>query len=589
MHALDGKTVYIRRDGDLFSAHEARTKPFVNRSVPRCPPADPPPAAPIPPIRTNTRAPDLPAQLPAAARVFSTHPVDPNSHHHPRWDTAKKAEIDAFRAMDCMRAVTATDVPKGTQVFDFVWRVTYKENRGNGKAPARARFCIAGNRDWHKESNVPTSPVTPQRAIRTLLAAAVILGFTLRTEDFLREHLQSDELAEPIYVRIPPEAGEPFSLVRAFSRAIYGKDDAGRHFHFSLQKRFLNIPNVTLSTAFETIYIWALHGAIAAYVDDTLSMGDKLFDAAICTVMEQYKTHRPDHGTVQFAGISATTDDDGVHCSAGHYAASLVPIPEPERMADALPHPRALSALAAKLIWVGRCGRPDVLTNATQSANLTASTGADARHANDTLALLTNRPLSLHYPKLNRASLRLAVHADYSGSALSNADKCQVGYMAALKDDTNRFALLNWASHKPSRVCRGSTAGELIALADGFAAALDVRQLLQELLDQRIPVETYTDWATAYDLITSFKDPADLTGKNDLFTLRCALLDGSMAAIHHVHGQHNPADPLFKPTWSRPKPNNALKVALHTGILDTPTTSQATSDTYRTSPRSGSP
>eukprot|EP00170_Pyropia_yezoensis_P005164 contig_21075_g5178 len=319
-----------------------------------------------------------------------------------------------------MRAVPATEVPKGTQILDYVWRVTYKKNRGNGKPPARAHFCIAGNRDWNKESNVPTSPVTPQRAIRTRIAAAATLGFTLHTEDVLRAYLQSDELPEPVYVRIPPEAGEPFPFVWALFRTIYGKDDAGRHFHFFLQKRFPNIPNVTFCMAFETIYIWALHGAKVAYVDDTLFVGDKLFDAAICTVMEQYKTHRPDHGTIQFASISATTDDYGVHCNGGLYASSVVPITEPERMNDPWPDPRALSALAAKQLWVGRCRRPDVLTNATRLANLVAPTGADAHHANDALALLTKELLSLQYPKLDRASLRIVVYADYSGSALSN-------------------------------------------------------------------------------------------------------------------------------------------------------------------------
>lgn len=460
--------------------------------------------------------------------------------------------------MGCMRAGPASAVQKGTQIFDYIWRFTQRENRGNGKPPARARFCIAGNRDWHKDSNVPTSPVTPQRAIRTLIAAAVILGFTLRTEIFLRAYLQSDKLPELMYVGIPPEAGDPFSFVWAFFRVIYGNDDAGRHFHFSVQKRFLPIPSVTLRAAFETIYIWASHGAIASYVDEDLSMGHDLYDDANRTVMALYKTHRPDHGTFQLAGISATTDDQGVHCCAGPYAVSLMFITEPERMTDYLPHPRVLNSLAAKLLWVGHCGRPDVLSNATQLVNLTNPTGSDARHANDTIALLNNRPLSLRLPKLDRSSSRIVVYADYSGSSHSNVDKRQVGYLVALKYYTSRFALLSWASHKPGRVCRGSIAGELLALADGYAAALGIWRLLQDLLDHRVHIETYTDSATAYDLVTSFKDPADLQGKNDLFTLRRALQDGSPAAIHHIHGEHNPADPLSKPTWARPKPNNAL-------------------------------
>lgn len=59
-----------------------------------------------------------------------------------------------------------------------------------------------------------------------------------------------------------------------------------------------------------------------------------------------------------------------------------------------------------------------------------------------------------------------------------------------------------------------------------------------------------------------------------------------MAAIHHALGDHNPADALSKPTWSRPKPNNALKDALRTGLLRTMTTSHTFSDGYRNAPRS---
>lgn len=164
-------------------------------------------------------------------------------------------------------------------------------------------------------------------------------------------------------------------------------------------------------------------------------------------------------------------------------------------MADPLPHANDVSALAANLLCVGRCSRPEVITSATQLANVRTPAAADARHANDTLDTFTHNPLTLHFPRLThnplighfprlcRASMQLAVYADYSGSALSSVAQRKIGYMAALKDDTLRFSLLNWASHKLSRVCRRSTAGELLALAEAIAAALDIRQLLEELLD----------------------------------------------------------------------------------------------------------
>eukprot|EP00168_Porphyra_purpurea_P014779 TRINITY_DN431_c1_g1_i1.p5 TRINITY_DN431_c1_g1~~TRINITY_DN431_c1_g1_i1.p5 ORF type:complete len:150 (-),score=32.19 TRINITY_DN431_c1_g1_i1:1158-1607(-) len=144
-------------------------------------------------------------------------------------------------------------VPRHKKLFNYLWRVTHKPNRGNGKPTERARFCIAGNQDWHNDSTVATSPVTPQRAIRAVAASSIILGFSLHTEDFLRAYLQSDVLPEPVHVWAPPEAGLPDGTVWAYHRAMYGKNDAGRYFHFNTQARFLTIPGITLSSALDTI------------------------------------------------------------------------------------------------------------------------------------------------------------------------------------------------------------------------------------------------------------------------------------------------------------------------------------------------
>ena len=234
VYSLDGNTVYVLHGDKIFSAHESGTKPLVSRLPPHHArqPDHNAPAPPTRPIRTHTPAPPPAAALRPAARLFLAEPADPSSHRHPRWDVAKRTELAIFAAIHCKHTIPIHEVPHGKQVFPFIWRVTHKPNRCNGKPPERARFCIAGNRDWHKHTNVPTSPVTPQLAIRTNMAAASILHFNIHTEDFLRAYLQSDLRPEPVYVRIPPEAGEPDNHVWAFTRSIYGKDDAGRHFHF---------------------------------------------------------------------------------------------------------------------------------------------------------------------------------------------------------------------------------------------------------------------------------------------------------------------------------------------------------------------
>ena len=128
-----------------------------------------------------------------------------------------------------------------------------------------------------------------------------------------------------------------------------------------------------------------LHGAISTYADDTLNAGDAPFLSTVNAILKRYFTHRPGHGTIQFSGIFALTDADGIHCGAGPYASTITLLSLSPTLSSPFAEPKSLHSLAAKLLWVGRVARPDGLTNATQLANLPGPTGADARHANNTL------------------------------------------------------------------------------------------------------------------------------------------------------------------------------------------------------------
>jgi len=153
-----------------------------------------------------------------------------------------------------------------------------------------------------------------------------------------------------------------------------------------------------------------------------------------------------------------------------------VPLHPP--LSSPLPSRKHLHSLAAKLLWVGRVARPDILTNATNLDHISHPTGSDARHAKDTLDRTLSRPVTPNYHRLDLATLRIDVYADYYGPSFSPLDRRQLDYLITLTDQSNRFSALHWASHKPHRVCRGSCAGELLAFADAVAATLDVRLLL---------------------------------------------------------------------------------------------------------------
>lgn len=105
-----------------------------------------------------------------------------------------------------------------------------------------------------KNTTVPTSPVVSLKALRAITAAAAILGWDIRTEDFKRAYLQADDLEAPVYPRTPPEAGEPDTHVWAVSRPIYEKRNAGRLFFDTLRRAILTLTDLAPSHTHEAVY-----------------------------------------------------------------------------------------------------------------------------------------------------------------------------------------------------------------------------------------------------------------------------------------------------------------------------------------------
>lgn len=134
------------------------------------------------------------------------------------------------------------------------------------------------------------------------------------------------------------------------SRPIYGKDDARRRFHFSIRLLLHAIVGMILSKAFDTVYFIPEKGGMATRVDDSLSAGDEDFEATVAGTLKDYKTHKPDRGSVQFAGITAKSDAAGI-------IQGIRPIDVPARSTDRFPSGKE-PALAGHQATVGGALRP---------------------------------------------------------------------------------------------------------------------------------------------------------------------------------------------------------------------------------------
>jgi len=117
---------------------------------------------------------------------------------------------------------------------------------------------------------------------------------------------------------------------------MYGKGNAGHHFHFSLQSKFLTIPGIAFSSALNTAYYIPRDDSLSSLFDQTLTAGDQSFNTALKSVLKHYKAHTPDCGTIKIARITATA---GRHCHSGTYVGDHLPLAAPLPMASPCPTP----------------------------------------------------------------------------------------------------------------------------------------------------------------------------------------------------------------------------------------------------------
>jgi len=607
--SIDGKDVYVLRDGKLFSAHESRVKPYVD-SLLHAPlyeksrtdlsdrnptsttdhhthfPSPLPANQPPPPPHASGRPAPTPPTVPisAEARIFHSSAAaapPPSSHHHSRWHDAKVTEVSSFRSLGAVTAVPASAVPPGAQVFPYTWRCTENPDRGNGKPPLRARFCMQGHLAHDKATNVSTAPVVSLKAIRAVTTAAAILEWDLRTEDFKRAYLQADRLPEPVYTRIPPEAGEPDSHVWAFNRPIHGKDDAGRPFFFTQRKAILTTTDRTPSHIHDAVYYSPRLGAPCTYSDDTYGAGLPPFMAKVDALMSSFRTHKSDVNDVRVAGVHISRTALGISTDGDKYPQRLARIPTPAGVPDDAPllYPTVYKSVAASHLWIARITRPDRACDASLPCNKPTPTHGDAINLNKLTAFTRDNPLPLTYPRLDDSTLRIAAYADYSGSPQTPAHRHHQGHPIVATDASHLFALLHWESGRPRRTVHSTGGGELLALADALQDAVDIRALLAELLDRHIPISVHTDAATA--CVVGFKEPSELLRKPDAVLVRQALLHGTLAEVCRLGSADNPADALSEPSFLRVKPNPTLSTALASGYLHTPIRATTTSASAR--------
>lgn len=176
----------------------------------------------------------------------------------------------------------------------------------------------------------------------------------------------------PIYTRLPPEAGEPYDHVWARDRPINGKTDAGRRFFSTQHTAITSTTDLTPNQTHDAVYISPREGALCTYSDDTYGAGNSPFMAKVNHIMKQFGTNRSDVNNVRFAGIHITRTTNGITTDGNNYPARLATLATPPDTPGSVAYPvvTAYTSVAAGHLWISRIARPDKAYDAALLCNI---------------------------------------------------------------------------------------------------------------------------------------------------------------------------------------------------------------------------
>lgn len=147
----------------------------------------------------------------------------------------------------------------------------------------KARFVVQGHTDIEKNFLVHNSTNLRQSYFRVLVAIAAVSRFRSWSQDLSQAYLQSaDKLMREVYVKRTKEFRLPPGRLLKLLNPLHGLSDSGDYWHSTFSEHLINdlhmMKTAEGSSFFFRIVDGKLRGMTGAYVDDTISTGDKTFE-----------------------------------------------------------------------------------------------------------------------------------------------------------------------------------------------------------------------------------------------------------------------------------------------------------------------
>jgi hypothetical protein len=240
---------------------------------------------------------------------------------------------------------------------------------------------------------------------------------------------------------------------------------------------------------------YAPHGIAAILVDETLMTGNMQFAKAEGLIHSNYDmrlTQTVSNGTqIKFGGVQIGRDPDGtLRISQEAYIENLSNI-----KADLHNDIDSVRTARGKVSWIAIWTRPDAAFAMGRPSQITPeNTNSEATKTcndlNDYLKTTVKRILV--FCKLDVKSLHVVFYSD--ASFAGNLDlSSQIGGIILLKDKHGNAYVLHWFSKKCPRVTGSVLASEIVGFVTAFDIDSALRDVLEEIYQQSMPLYGPTD------------------------------------------------------------------------------------------------
>jgi hypothetical protein len=369
---------------------------------------------------------------------------------------------------------------------------------------AKARLIIHGCQDAEKNRIVFNAPTVSHASICILTSFAAIKDYPLWTKDTTQALLQSkDTFSRDLYAMLPLELRSVFKgYVLKMLKPWYGTQEARTYLiagYSGYWKQKVGVTPSTLDPCFMTATCNqakdAPHGIADILVDDTLMTGNMQFSIAEERMHSNYdmgQTQTVTNGSqIKFGGVQIGRDPDGtLRISQEAYIENLSNI-----KADLHNNIASAPTARGKVSWIATRTRPDAafamgkLSQITPE-NINSEATKSCNDLNDSLKKAVKRnPI---FCKLDVTSPHVVFYSD--ASFAGNLDlSSQIGGIILLKVKHGNAHVLHWFSKKCPRVTGSVLAAEIIGFVTAFVMASALRDVLEEIYQQSIPLYGLTD------------------------------------------------------------------------------------------------